>query len=106
MALYDLTQLNEISGGDGDFIKSILQTFKTDMPQMLNELKKAYSKGNLIEVGNKAHKMKSSIDFMGIASLKQTIRDVEKQGKTEKDVTLEEDIAEIERVLHEVLKDL
>jgi len=106
MALYDLTQLKEISGGDEGFIESILETFKTDMPQMLSELKRAYQNGDLAEVGKKAHKMKSSIDFMGITSIKETIRNIERQGKEEVDESLEEDIATVGQVLESVLREL
>lgn len=106
MALYDLTQLKEISGGDNDFIESILDTFRTDMPQMLSYLQKAYRENDLEEVGKKAHKMKSSIDFMGIDRIKQTIRDVERQGKESIDESLASDIQKIEEVIQEVLKEL
>lgn len=106
MALYDLSQLKEISGGDESFMESILDTFKTEMPQMLNELKAAYSAGDLQTVGQKAHKMKSSIDLMGIADLKQTIRSIEKQGKSNTDDDLPELIQNTENVLKAVLNEL
>ena len=80
--LYDLTMVESISGGDQVFIKKMVQLFVDTMPQNLNDLQQALKEQNWEMVGKHAHKMKSTIDSMGITSLKDDIRAVEAGGKT------------------------
>ena len=79
--LYDLTMVESISGGDQGFIKKMLQLFVDTMPQNVGELQSALQQENWEMVGKHAHKMKSTIDSMGISSLKEDIRAVESSGK-------------------------
>lgn len=80
--LYDLTMVESISGGDQDFIKKMVQLFVDTMPQNLKDLQQSLKEENWEMVGKHAHKMKSTIDSMGITSLKDDIRTVEAGGKT------------------------
>ena len=79
--LYDLTMVESISGGDQGFIKKMLQLFIDTMPQNVGELQSALQQENWEMVGKHAHKMKSTIDSMGISELKEDIRAVESSGK-------------------------
>lgn len=79
--LYDLSMVREISGGDEGFIKKMVQLFIDTMPQNMNDLNNALQSQNWEMVGKQAHKMKSTIDSMGISSLKEDIRAVESNGK-------------------------
>ena len=86
--LYDLTMVETISGGDQEFIKKMVQLFIDTMPQNLSELEQALKEENWEMVGKHAHKMKSTIDSMGITSLKEDIRAVEAGGKTKTNLEL------------------
>ena len=79
--LYDLTMVESISGGDQGFIRKMLQLFIDTMPQSIGELQSALQQENWDMVGKYAHKMKSTIDSMGIVLLKEDIRTVEQSGK-------------------------
>lgn len=79
--LYDLTMVETISGGDQAFIKKMVQLFIDTMPQNVNDLQQALQQENWEMVGKHAHKMKSTIDSMGIDLLKDDIRTVEASGK-------------------------
>lgn len=79
--LYDLSMVREISGGDEGFIRKMVQLFIDTMPQNMSELRKALTEQNWEMVGKHAHKMKSTIDSMGIVTLKEDIRSVEANGK-------------------------
>lgn len=79
--LYDLSMVEAISGGDQQFVKKMIQLFLDTMPQALNDLEAELKQEKWESLGKLAHKMKSTIDSMGIVSLKQDIRAIEHNGK-------------------------
>ena len=80
--LYDLSMVETISGGDQGFVKKMVQLFVDTMPATLSDLQQNAAAGNWEQTGKVAHKLKSTIDSMGITSLKDDIRTVESNGKT------------------------
>jgi CheY-like chemotaxis protein len=81
VTLYNLNMVYGIAGGDESFIRRMIQLFLDSVPQSLLEMKHETDQKNWEQVGKLAHKMKSTIDSMGIVSLKETIRQIEKNGK-------------------------
>ncbi len=79
--LYDLTMVQSVSGGDDSFIKKMVSLFIETVPQNMQDLKKALQEENWDQVGRTAHKLKSTIDSMGIKSIRQEIRAVEANAK-------------------------
>lgn len=79
--IYKLDQLNELAGGDQDFVMSMVDTFLEHTPQQFEELKQANQSGDLATVGNIAHKIKPNIDLFGLDDITETIREVEQKGK-------------------------
>ena len=75
--LYDLSMINTIGKDDPAFTKKIVTIFLDTMPESLANLVKAQSEKNYEQVAKIAHKMKSSIDSMGLISLKDVIRELE-----------------------------
>ena len=75
--LYDLSFINEFAKGDTSFIKKMINVFLEAMVVELRQLIEADEANNYSVIHQVAHKMKSAIDGLGIASLKQTIRDLE-----------------------------
>jgi len=75
--LYDLTMVQSVSGGDENFIKKMVALFIETVPQNMQDLKNALKEENWDQVGKTAHKLKSTIDSMGIKSIRQEIRTVE-----------------------------
>jgi PAS domain S-box-containing protein len=79
--LYDLTMVQSVSGGDEGFIKKMVALFIETVPQNMQDLKNALQAENWEQVGKTAHKLKSTIDSMGIKSIRQEIRAVESNAK-------------------------
>ncbi len=83
--LYDLSMVRSVSGGDEAFIRKMVQLFIDTVPPGLADLQEAFSDEQWQRVGKIAHKLKSTIDSMGIASLREDIRHIENSGRHEKD---------------------
>ena len=79
--LYDLTMIHSVSGGDDAFIKKMIRLFIQTVPQNVQELVDGANNGNWEQVAKMAHKLKSTIDSMGIRSIHDTIRTVEMHAK-------------------------
>jgi HPt (histidine-containing phosphotransfer) domain-containing protein len=75
-----------LSGGDAAFIKRMVQLFIDTMPPSMQELQKETQQQNWEAVSKLAHKMKATIDSMGIARLKDDIRTIEMNGKKKENV--------------------
>ena len=60
----------------------------TDATATIKIIRNAYAANDLDTVGKMAHKMKSSIDSMGIVSIKETIRSLEKNAKHQENVEM------------------
>jgi PAS domain S-box-containing protein len=75
--LYDLSMVQSVSGGDEGFIRKMVALFIETVPQNVQDLKNAMQAENWEQVGKTAHKLKSTIDSMGIKSIRQEIRAVE-----------------------------
>ncbi len=75
--LYDLSMVQSVSGGDEGFIKKMVALFIETVPQNIQELSNAADAENWDQVGKTAHKLKSTVDSMGIKAIRQEIRTVE-----------------------------
>ncbi|MBN9383047.1 MAG: PAS domain S-box protein [Chitinophagaceae bacterium] len=105
--LYDLSMVQSVSGGDEGFIKKMVALFIETVPQNLDELVKAVQAENWDLVAKTAHKLKSTVDSMGIKSIKQEIRTVEANAKQK--TQIEEIPALVEKigtVIHECIGQL
>jgi CheY-like chemotaxis protein len=81
--LYDLSMVESISGGDKSFTQRMLQLFLDTAPATLADLKSTCDHGEWMALSKHAHKLKSTIDSLSIASLKDVIRSVETGAKTD-----------------------
>jgi PAS domain S-box-containing protein len=79
--LYDLSMVQSVSGGDEEFIRKMVALFIETVPQNVEELGKAVEAGQWDQVAKLAHKLKSTVDSMGIKSLRQEIRTMEANAK-------------------------
>ena len=55
--------------------------FVDQVPKHLEEMKEKFEANELVAVGEIAHRIKPTIDNMGIISCKESIREIEKIGK-------------------------
>ena len=79
--LYDLSMVLSVSGGDKNFIRKMIALFMETVPPNVAELKKSAESENWDHVVKIAHKLKSTIDSMGIKSISPDIRAIESDAK-------------------------
>lgn len=84
--LYDLTIIRSISGGDEGFVKKMVDLFIETVPQDVDKLNAALEEQNWDAVSKTAHKLKSTLDSMGINTIKQDVRTVEANAKNKVDL--------------------
>lgn len=101
--IYDLSMVESISGGDQGFVRKMLELLLQTMPQTLAELEAASQEANWIQVGKIAHKMKSTIDSLGISSLREEIRSLEQNGKQEQGTAIPAQAGRVKQVMEECL---
>lgn len=75
--LYDLTKLIDIAKGNEAFIKKMRDLFVDQVPSSVNEIKQALAAGDMAKIKSVAHRIKPSIDNMGIVSAKEAINNIE-----------------------------
>lgn len=75
--LYDLSKLEAISKGNKQFTNKMIQIFIDQTPKSVYELKEAYEKGNYEKVKALAHRIKPSVNTMGIDTLKNDLSEIE-----------------------------
>jgi HPt (histidine-containing phosphotransfer) domain-containing protein len=105
--LYDLTYLKNLQNGDNDFIEQMMEIFIDLAKNSITEIRKAFSDGDYEQVRRIAHKIKPSIEQMGIKSIVDTIKTLEKFDYIEKEPSqMEIMINEITKVLNKVVESL
>ena len=105
--LYDLSMVQSVSGGDEGFIRKMVALFIDTVPQNLQELKNALQAENWEQVGKTAHKLKSTIDSMGIKSIRTEIRAVEANARQKESLQeIPALVANIDSVIHECIGQL
>ena len=102
MNYYNLTGLKEMAQGNDDFVKNMINVFLEHTPPILEEINQSFKKGDLKKVGELAHQIKPSVDLMGIESLYNVIREVEKKGKDNVIEGMKTEISQLNSVLTNV----
>jgi CheY-like chemotaxis protein len=85
-ALYDLTLVKAISGGDESFVKSMVLLFLETVPCILDQMQVACLSKDWELTSRLAHKLKSTIDSMNIYQLQDLIRKIESDGKKKENI--------------------
>jgi CheY-like chemotaxis protein len=98
--LYNLNQLLSISRNDLSYCKKMIGIFIEQSSISISQINEAYEAKNLDAVYNVAHRIKPSIDLMGIEVLRDTIRFIEKNAK---DLNDSEDLKKQIEILFTVL---
>lgn len=75
--LFNLTKLEKLSRGDDDFMSRMLGIFMREVPVTVEKLNDAIKRSDLSEVKALAHRLKPSINDMGISSLKDILQETE-----------------------------
>ena len=80
---YSLKNVNELSGGDDEFIAVLVQTFLEEIPPDVDSMVQAVNSGNPQLAYQYAHKMKPNLQLFDIDLLAQ-IKQIESWSKTNK----------------------
>ncbi len=80
---YSLKNVNELSGGDDEFIAVLVQTFLEEIPPDLENMVQAVDADNPEMAYQYAHKMKPNLQLFDIDLLAQ-IKQIEAWSKTKK----------------------
>jgi PAS domain S-box-containing protein len=79
--LYNLSQLRSISRNDSVYCKKMITIFIEQSTDSLSQIIEAYKCKDLSVVYSVSHRIKPSIDLMGIDLLRETMRFIEKESK-------------------------
>ncbi len=77
MPLYDLSNVRQLVRNDEAIVRRLAWAFIETTPAILTALDEALTAGNWEAVGDAAHHLKSSLDGLGVASLRHVIREIE-----------------------------
>ena len=82
----DMTYLRSLSKGDREFEKQMIISFFEQVPAELNELQMAVAQKDHERIRAVAHKMKSTVSFLGLHQLALLLVQVEQQAESKKNV--------------------
>lgn len=105
--LYDLSKIREISRGNDAFVKKMIALFVDQVPASMEEIHAAFQRNDFAIIKAVAHRIKPSIDNMGINCLKNEIRKIETmalENRHSKDLTFL--IQKVDVTLKKVIEEL
>jgi len=107
MSNIDLSYLKSVTDGDTELMKELVDIFKTQVPEYVQEFKEALAENNFDALSKIAHKSKSSIAIMGLSDLASTLGQFEIEAKdgTASD-KYESYIADFEKECYEALEQI
>ena len=90
MSNYNLDSVEEMAGGDQDFVKVVVQTFLEEIPPDLEGMNQAIIDDNPSQAYQFAHKMKPNLQMFGLELMPQIkiIEEWSKSGRDKDDVHL------------------
>lgn len=85
--LYNLDFLNQMSKGNDEFVNKMLTIFCKLAEENIELIHQGLKEKDIIQLNKIAHKIKPSIDQMGIESIKETVRKLEKYNEIDAQLT-------------------
>ena len=107
----DLSYLEMVSDGDQDFIKQVVESFIDNNAKIIKSLKEEQAAENWIQMGQLIHKIKPSLEMVGLTPLKEKIVTAENNLKNETDIAetlplVDEIISQCQQAIEELQADL
>ena len=81
--VYSLSKIEEISRGDQEFVHNMIEIFVEHTPTSIRELENALEIRDYLAVSKIAHRIKPSIENMGINQLKGEAKEIELYAKSD-----------------------
>ncbi len=82
----DLSYLEMVSDGDEDFINQVVSSFIENNKEIVDKLQEEKEAENWQEMGRLIHKMKPSLEMVGLTPLKEKIISAEANLKSETNI--------------------
>ncbi len=103
---YSLESLNELAGGDQEFMGILARTFLNEIPPDLAALEEAVENDNKELAYQFAHKMKPNLEMFGVPVVKE-ITGIEAWTRTSKNKSVVESLVEeVVRTVNQVFDEL
>lgn len=105
--ILNLDYLEEISGGDEDFIREMVQLFNQQAPKAINDMKTSIENNDPVTLGEVAHKTKPSAMYLGNETLAEVFKELQ-EIKTMEEVPdwANDKVSEADKLTNEVLESL
>ena len=78
---YDISQILSVSRGLVGFVQTMFRMFVVQNSFYISKIVDHFEKGNYIQMGEEAHKLKPSIHAMGMNDLKRAVSDIVSAGR-------------------------
>ncbi len=97
--VFDMDHALDITGGDTEFLKELVELFNADCPQKLNVISKALEDKDFKTLDEAAHSLKGASGNLGLICLHELSLKLEKMGKSENIDEADETFKELEEEL-------
>lgn len=77
----DLTYLEDITGGDKGMMLEMLDLFIEDIPIQVGLISKYANERNLSMLASEAHKLKPTLQYVGLISMYEAVKEIEEISK-------------------------
>lgn len=81
--VFDMDHILDITGGDTEFLKELVELFNADCPQKLNVISRAIEDKDFKTLDEAAHSLKGASGNLGLPRLHELSLKLEKMGKSE-----------------------
>ena len=103
--VYDLSKIRKMVEGDEVMIRKMVGMFLDKTPELLQEMQDHMSQDAWVEVGKLAHRLKSSLNLMGVDALYDNIRMIEKYSFDEEDTSNRKAIPQLIEELNSICEE-
>ncbi len=105
--IYDLEYLSEVSGGDPDFEKELMETFIEQAPRFMERLTELLDDKKYPEMTPVAHKFKSSLTVFGMYPIYEKVLKIETDTRSGNDIeSLPALLDEVKKMVEEAINGL
>ena len=83
----DLEYLKEISDGDDEFLRDLLESFVNQTPEMVTGLIRFIKEEDWESAAKRAHKLKPTFEYVGLIAIRDNMEFIEKTIKNDGDIS-------------------
>jgi len=102
----DVGKLDELTGGDTEFLMELVQAFNQSATQIVDELQQASAKQDRIVIGRAAHKLKGASANMQISGIRELCAAMETHAATMSDDALQAHLQQLQSAVTAVISEL